>query len=150
MKKSQRQTSASRSTATKHSNRGCTQISSSDLAPLLSAIQQVWPKARLPKKPASMHFDVWVSPPSRLRRTISTPDSVLLRVYWDGKSTPDQPCVSTVVAALGLFEQCLAAIDIRAQSSVGYVRYPKNSTRKASATSQTVCNTSPSAFTATR
>src|SRR5215467_2971253 len=125
MKKSQQQTSASRNTATKPSDLVYTVINSSTLAPLWSAILQVLPAEQLPKKLPSMRSVVWASLPSLRQPMILTPDCVLLKLYWDVKSTPDQPFVSIVVHARGSFEPCPADTDTPEPSSAVYARSRK-------------------------
>jgi len=83
---------------------------------LLSAIQQVLPEVPLPKKLASMRFDVWVSRHSLPLRMTPTPESVQLKLSWADKSMRAQRYVSIDVHALGLFEQCQEATAIPEQN----------------------------------
>src|SRR5262252_8923881 len=104
MKKSQQQMSDWKSTLTKTSNPVYSMLSSSDLARLLLAIRQVWPRVRLLKKAASTPCDVSVLPRFPPPPTTSTHGYVQLRLYWGGPSTLDLHYVSVVGVAPGLQE----------------------------------------------
>src|SRR5215831_220153 len=130
MKKSRQRIPVSRSTVTKPFDPGCSQISSSDLARLWSAIQRVLPAVRLPKKPALMLCVGSASQLFQHQPTILTPDCVQLRLCWGDKSTPDQHCVSIVLVVRGSFARWAVGTDTPVQSSVVYAPFPKNSTKK--------------------